>query len=477
MINESQPRATHDELPHSSTESGSGSQALFQGLAYLQLVLQRRLKCHFDPEAAPFSYPPAPEWIAENSPFYQFLTEWQPEFREWMVLMIALAPQVYPQFFDTEIARYLPNGGDFPEIGGIKGQQHRGMLPTGDTVLFVLAGQNFSERLMIQQWLRMTSGSPSEGQFTRSITVLEAPKPGDPIMSGRLAMDPELVEWLLWGEVSMPRLSSEFPAQHLSSSLSWDDLVLDPDTRLKIQDLGDWLVHGPTLMEQWGMKHLIKPGYRALFHGPPGTGKTLAATLLGKYANRAVFRIDLSMVVSKYIGETEKNLSSLFDKAAHKEWILFFDEADSLFGKRTNVRDAHDKYANQEVSYLLQRMENYPGLVILASNFKGNIDEAFLRRFQSVVFFPMPKADERFALWLNLIPKEVTLSSDLDLRSIAQQFELTGSNILNIVQHTCIRLLSKNTCHLDRPTLLESIRHEFAKEDKLMNDRQLRKGK
>src|SRR5690606_11585436 len=131
--------------------------------------------------------------------------------------------------------------------------------------------------------------------------------------------------------------------------------------------------------DAWDMRQLIKPGYRTLFYGPPGTGKTLTAMLLGKEFQRNVFRIDLSQVVSKYIGETEKNLEKIFQRAANKEWILFFDEADALFGKRTSVKDAHDRYANQEVSYLLQRVEDFPGLVILASNYKNNIDKAFVR--------------------------------------------------------------------------------------------------
>src|SRR6185436_18277436 len=134
------------------------------------------------------------------------------------------------------------------------------------------------------------------------------------------------------------------------------DLVLHPNTFKHIREIENWLLYNDTLW-QWGIGKKLKPGYRALFHGPPGTGKTLTATLLGKYTGRPVFRIDLSRVVSKYIGETEKNLASLFDKAEHKDWILFFDEADALFGKRTEIRDAHDKYANQEVSYLLQRIE------------------------------------------------------------------------------------------------------------------------
>src|SRR5690606_1665724 len=152
-------------------------------------------------------------------------------------------------------------------------------------------------------------------------------------------------------------------------------------------------------MKDWGMEKRLNPGFRVLFHGPPGTGKTLTASLLGKYTGKEVYKIDLSMVVSKFIGETEKNLANLFDKAENKDWILFFDEADALFGKRTNVRDAHDKYANQEVSFLLQRTETYAGLVILATNFKNNIDDAFARRFQSHIYFPSPAFGERLKIW------------------------------------------------------------------------------
>jgi SpoVK/Ycf46/Vps4 family AAA+-type ATPase len=136
-------------------------------------------------------------------------------------------------------------------------------------------------------------------------------------------------------------------------------------------------------------KSLPVKNKRILFIGAPGTGKKTLASLIGLQSGAAVYRIDLSMVVSKYIGETEKNLSKVFDAAEHKNWILFFDEADALFGKRSDVRDSHDRYANQEVAYLLQRIENYNGLVILATNKKNNIDEAFTRRFQTVIHFPL----------------------------------------------------------------------------------------
>ena len=146
--------------------------------------------------------------------------------------------------------------------------------------------------------------------------------------------------------------------------------------------------HASTIAAQL-QKSLPVKNKGILFSGAPGTGKKTLASLIGQQSGKEVYRIDLSMVVSKYIGETEKNLSKVFDAAEHKNWILFFDEADALFGKRTNVRDAHDKYANQEVAYLLQRIENYNGLVILATNMKSNIDEAFTRRFQTIINFPL----------------------------------------------------------------------------------------
>ena len=216
------------------------------------------------------------------------------------------------------------------------------------------------------------------------------------------------------------------------------------------------------------MSKKLKPGYRVLFHGPPGTGKTLTATLLGKHTGKEVFKIDLSMVVSKFIGETEKNLSNLLAKAEKTENILFFDEADALFGKRTNVRDAHDKYANQEVSYLLQRIENYKGLVILASNFKSNIDEAFVRRFQSIVHFPLPKASERQLLWEKGFPANVQLHKEVDLPLLARKYELSGAEIMNIVQYACLCALADEKKIITAKNIADGIQREFQKGGRIM---------
>jgi len=287
-------------------------------------------------------------------------------------------------------------------------------------------------------------------------------------MSGRIILSQEYVDLFTIGKVARPRFSMNFPAQLLETGLEWDDLVLHSDTLEQIKELEVWVKHGDTLLHDWEMHRKLKPGYRALFHGPPGTGKTLTASLLGKYTGKDVYRIDLSMMVSKFIGETEKNLSNLFSKAENKDWILFFDEADALFGKRTNVRDAHDKYANQEVSYLLQRVEHYNGLVILATNFKSNIDEAFSRRFQSIIYFPMPGTGERLRLWQKAFPEKIQLAQDINLPTFAQKYELTGAEIINVVQYACLRALDRDGEQILFTDLHDGIKKEFQKEGRIM---------
>jgi len=396
----------------------------------------------------------------EGSTFTEFVLSQNLSVDELVVLLLALTPHIYPHFLNSIVSEYLPEGGDYPAFGGVKGTNHRGTIPTGETALYILAGHDLTRRFEVQLFF-------TEDHFfaQQNILHLETVKHGEPAMSGRLLLDDDYIDLFTIGKRNIPKLSTKFPAQQISTKMSWNDLVLHPHTHAQIRDLETWIKHNETLMYGWNMHNKLKPGYRALFYGPPGTGKTLTATLLGKYTEREVFRIDLSMVVSKYIGETEKNLSTLFDKARNKGWILFFDEADAIFGKRTNVRDAHDKYANQEVSYLLQQVEQYDGLTILASNFRDNIDDAFTRRFNAIIYFPKPKPAERLKLWEKAFPAEVSVQN-IDWNHIAQKYDLTGSHIMNIVHYTCLQLLEKQTNVLDSHILVKSIRKEMAKEGK-----------
>jgi SpoVK/Ycf46/Vps4 family AAA+-type ATPase len=210
----------------------------------------------------------------------------------------------------------------------------------------------------------------------------------------------------------------------------------------------------------------LRPGYRSLFYGPPGTGKTMTACLLGKYTGRDVYKVDLALVVSKYIGETEKNLAKVFDQAQHKGWILFFDEADALFGKRSETKDAHDRYANQEVAFLLQRIESFDGIAILASNRRENLDDAFARRFESIIYFPMPGPAERLRLWRQGFSPQARLAETLDLERIAQEHALAGGAIMNVIRYASLQALKAGRDLIASEDIMQGIRREYAKEGK-----------
>lgn len=436
---------------------------LSRAIEYLSIVTQLRLKLHFNkqeitPDESELEIPMIYD---DSSPFANFIQKSQPRFEEYLILIMALAPHVKVDFFDEVWNEHIPKTGDFPRIGGVRENNSRAFLPTLETAFFILAGDDMKKRFEVQQLF-----SPDHWFRQKNILYVEPVKAGDPFSSARFILNQEYVELLTIGKVTAPTLSLSFPAQQVTTPLEWSDLVLPDSIFEQIDELKSWVKHERKLMEDWNLGRKFKPGYRALFYGSPGTGKTLTASLLGKYTDREVFKVDLSMVVSKYIGETEKNLSRLFDKAHNKNWILFFDEADALFGKRTEVKDAHDRYANQEVSYLLQRVENYPGLVILSSNFKSNIDEAFTRRFNTIIHFPKPSARERLLLWQKAFPEKVKLAKGIDFELLADQYELTGANIMNVVQFACLQALSKEQEVIDLEMIHKGIKKEFRKEGK-----------
>lgn len=192
----------------------------------------------------------------------------------------------------------------------------------------------------------------------------------------------------------------------------------------------------------------------------------MAASLLGKSTGKDVYRVSLSTVVSKYIGETEKHLNKLFAKAESGNWILFFDEADALFGKRTEVKDSHDRYANQTVAYLLQCLEAYSGLAILAGDFQEDMDQAIVRRFQAVIPFPAPDAEARLRLWTNAFPKNAQLDAEVDLEKLAEKYVLNQAAIMNVVQYCCLRALERGTTRVSMRDVNVGIRNALHKSAK-----------
>lgn len=429
---------------------------LSRGMLLLHRYIQARLQHHFG-KAEQFEQPSF-EFVADDSPLAQYVSKAQCSIEEFVILLLALVPHIQPSFLDSLIRAYLPKGGELPEFGGLRGKNYRGVLPTGETALFVLAGNDFEHRLRVMQWLQNDGISI----FQKAIVQINSAPSGEPNMSGSLSVNPEYISLFLTGKNWQPQFNRSFPAARLHTQMNWEDLVLSNSTLQELNIIQAWLEHQETLRKDMQLGKRLKPGFKALFFGKPGTGKTLTATLLGKLCQKEVYRVDLSMVVSKYIGETEKNLQNVFDTAAHKNWILFFDEADALFGKRTEIKSSKDRFANQEVSYLLQKVEEHDGLVILASNFKRNLDPAFMRRFQVVVPFLMPNAEQRLKLWQKTLPDSIPLSNDLEIHELARKYDLTGASILNIVHKASIKALNAQTS-ISHRELMDGIREEYAK--------------
>lgn len=224
-------------------------------------------------------------------------------------------------------------------------------------------------------------------------------------------------------------------AQKVNAAEHWNDLVLLPRALRQLREVCATEMHRHKVYSQWGFGDRLSSGLglNVLFHGPSGTGKTMAAGVIAAELGLDLYKIDLSTVVSKYIGETEKQLSQIFREARSSNAILFFDEADAMFGRRSEVKDAHDRYANIEVAYLLQKMEEYEGIVILATNFRKNMDEAFTRRMQHIVEFPLPDAEQRERIWRRLMPSEAPSAPDVNFGFLARQFQFAGGNIRNVV--------------------------------------------
>jgi SpoVK/Ycf46/Vps4 family AAA+-type ATPase len=256
-------------------------------------------------------------------------------------------------------------------------------------------------------------------------------------------------------------------AKKLSPRYRWDDLILPRDQVAQLRSACNHVKYKHIVYGEWGYDRKLSygKGISMLFAGPPGTGKTMSAEIIANDLQLEIYKIDLSQVVSKYIGETEKNLNHLFNEAQKSNAILFFDEMDALFGKRSDVKDAHDKYANLETAFLLQKMEEYKGISVLASNHLHNIDEAFLRRINYIIRFPFPDAEHRELIWRGSFPKECPLAEDVDFAFLAKKFEIAGGNIKNVVM-TAAFLAVEVERVVGMKHLVQALKYELQKNGK-----------
>ncbi|WP_084050009.1 ATP-binding protein [Aquimarina macrocephali] len=435
-------------------------------LAWLTQILQVRLELYFEQDTIYQSIEEIvpPEISGKEGAYAVFIQKHKLDFTERLLLILALVPHIKPEVLDILLTKNKDYDRRYSEFGGLLLEGHLGLVPTAETAMFLVAGDELQKRLQYHTLI-----TQDFVPIRRGIISLSRTKGNSPLLSSIWMIANEYVEYLVTGKPYQAVYSPDFPAQRIYAKLSWQDLIVSRSTAHSLQEIRDWITYGQTVLEDLELGKRLKPGYKSLFFGPPGTGKSMAAALLGKSTDKQVYKIDLSMTVSKYIGETEKNLAKVFDQAQQHDWILFFDEADSLFGQRTQVSSANDRYGNQEIGYLLQRIEDFPGVVILASNLKDNIDDAFTRRFQSMIEFTMPGVEERYQLWKQSFAEKLPLDTKADLWHIAENYEISGGLMMNVVRKCTLQAVTNKEKTITQQSLETAIRQELQKEGVILS--------
>ncbi|MFF1509274.1 ATP-binding protein [Streptomyces sp. NPDC058326] len=352
---------------------------------------------------------PAVHTYAGDGPLARVVRDCSLDAAEALALLAAVAPEI-----DEKFALYYGLLADRPGASHLTGE-----------VLRTLCARTFAGRLAARELLA------AHGRL-RGARLLDLTAAEGGTLAGRVVPHRALVAYLTGGPVAGGP-PPDLPVDLMDTAHTLDDIVVPGPVRRRLATVLERVRHKHTVLEEWGFAraHDGVRGTLVLFHGPPGTGKSMTAAVLGRTLGVPAYRVDVSALVSKYIGETEKNLARVFDWAEEEECLLVFDEADAVFGRRTEVSDAHDRYANQEVSYLLQRVERHRGVVVLTTNLLGNIDEAFARRIDLRVEFPAPGAAERLAIWRGVLPARLPVAEDLGLPALAERYPLTGAEILD----------------------------------------------
>lgn len=443
-------------------DHGANGAAIEREIAWFLQVVDRRFRIHGgEPEGeAPLLAQVPPPPLAPGSAFADTLAALGLAPEERLIVILALLPVLRPSALDSFLLVNQQTGRVFSEFGGIAGATDIGFRPTWETALFLIAGERMDRRLAAMRWRW------PEARL-QCLRVLEArADSANGLPSDPLAVASGWCARLTGAGDAGAGLGEDVPATRMTERYDWDDLVLPEHVLAELDEMVTWVENEQLFLETHRLRKHVKPGFRALFHGPPGTGKTMAAGLLGKRLGRPVYRVDLSRVVSKWIGETEKNLALLFDRAESGDLILFFDEADALFGKRGEATSASERHANQQVAYLLQRIEDSPGILLLASNLRSHIDAAFARRLQLVIHFQAPDAELRHALWRRVCTDVGIDPASVDLVALSAH-EMTGADIVGAIRRACIRCLPTGEA-ITTDVLQEAVRVERLKAGRLV---------
>jgi hypothetical protein len=441
-------------LPHTD-DTG-----LLTELAWLEECIQARVQRYFN-QAETDTFIDFPR-MQNASAYHHFIAEESLGYHERFILIMAIATYLKPQIYDIFHTKNPITGLVYSEFGGVIHPDQRIFIPTFRTAIFLW------DSLYEIPSAEIYNFSDDTHIFWSKQVLDLAQKNTESFLETPLRLSKKCLHERLMNKAYRPEYSSDFPAKLVTTNLQWEDLMAPPHIQEELNEIRLWIENENAFNHDTHLTKWLKPGYRALFYGPSGTGKTLTVCLIGKVTDRSVYRVDLSLIVSKYIGETEKNLAKVFNMAENNRWILFFDEADALFGKRTTTSNANDRYANQEVAYLLQRIEDFPGVVILATNLQTNIDEAFSRRFQIMVPFTMPTYEERVVLWNRIFSKEYAIKDPSFVYEIAKRYELSGGMIINILRTSLLQTLSQGKKTISPESILYGIRREYEKMNKTM---------
>ncbi|MEM6685210.1 MAG: ATP-binding protein [Bacteroidota bacterium] len=390
-----------------------------------------------------------PPDLPEDISYATFLRNVQPTMYERLVMALAHSFQLAPGFFKKLYIEESQNDTGIDSFGLL---QHAGtnlVQPTIHTANWLADMYQIETQFL------------DEHHYLFSDMILE-PLTFEPSVFCSPLVFTKKAQYLFYGSREYtPEYSADFPAELLTTSLTKKDLILPRTTLNEVDELIYWIQHRAVFQEDKHLQKWIRPGFRGLFYGPPGTGKSLTATLIGQETNVPVYRIDLSNMISKYIGETQKNLAKVFDSAERNQWILFFDECDAILGSRSNNGSTNERGANQEIAYLLQRIESYQGIILLATNLKENIDAAFLRRFEVSIEFDMPDVATRTQLWKAIFSDQYQIE-EAWIKNLAKSYKLTGGALVNILRFVALQK-QQNTDKITLYVLLEGIRREYHK--------------
>ena len=387
-----------------------------------------------------------------SSPLANFKHQYNLSDIEFVFLLTALITHIDQHLIERNVLSLLKANSDFPEIGGLRGTNQRHFIPTIQTALFIIAGNQRSKMLEARNIFN------SEHRLIKDqVLIIEAPGKGEPFTNSVFSMEEEYISLFTTGKIEVPVYNSSFPAMYLITSAYWDSLVVNDLVKQGIMDVRTWLQNKNAYDHSIDLHHKRANGYKVLLHGPSGTGKTLTATLFGKDVNYKVFRIDLALLFSNNKEEIETIIENLFRKAERRTWILLINQAESLFEKNDVKNNLSAVYSNLFIPYLLERIDFFPGIVFFETNSIEKIDKTFLNKLQQKIEFTLPSILERKQLWSIYLPARFSLSKDVDIVKIAEKYSLTGAEISNSIESITIKAIKRNEYYITMEDIVSVI--------------------